>query len=157
MSTHKASLGNTQTPPVCLFPSHAGRLRRFQRNPVTPRGQSAAHSHLALGRAARKPDHSVAHSPPIVNRCSGANRLFSVRRDLRKTCPPAGMQKPPCASQGGLISWCRVGRQVLPVVSSATAYRSGGDGMSNVELLGILLSVAGLVVGVISLTIALKR
>ena len=29
--------------------------------------------------------------------------------------------------------------------------------MSNVELLGILLSVAGLVVGVISLTIALKR
>ena len=76
---------------------------------------------------------------------------------------------------------------MLQVVPSATAYRSGGaeacrclwqkqagevletsrsacatmmfagDGMSNVDLLNTLLSVAGLVVSVISLTIALKR
>ena len=42
--------------------------------------------------------------------------------------------------------------------SSATAYRSGGDAMSNVELLNTLLAIAGLVVGVISLTLTfIKR
>ena len=42
--------------------------------------------------------------------------------------------------------------------ASATAYRSGGgDGMTNVELLSILLSVAGLIVGVFALALTLKR
>ena len=41
--------------------------------------------------------------------------------------------------------------------ASATAYRSGGgDGMTNVELLSILLSVAGLIVGVFALAIKNK-
>ena len=42
--------------------------------------------------------------------------------------------------------------------ASATAYRSGGgDEMTNVELLSILLSVVGLIVGVFALALTLKR
>ena len=54
-----------------------------------------------------------------------------------------------------VISLCyikNVGRQGLRVVSSATAYRSGGgDRMSNIELLNVLLAIAGLMLSAYTL------
>ena len=60
------------------------------------------------------------------------------------------------AAPRGIMRMCR--QAGLRVISSATAYRSGGgDEMTNVELLSILLSVAGLIVGVFALALTLKR